>query len=245
MPTKKQIITIGVLCVIALGLGYWSGMPEKGSGQRAELLTPTVVTNVVTNTLKEVVTNVVEVQPKPKPTPFVARPIPAAAKHGGSFHLKGGKNELRHSLANHQLTDVKSIGKLQQAATKRGKFVTAINLDNNQLTDVTGLEELIHLKELRIYNNQLTDVTGLEKLTQLRYLNLAANQLTDLRGLEKLTQLETLWITRNQLVDVMGLKKLTKLKSLNLSDNPDLTKVQIAELQKALPNCNIQSNPTK
>ena len=31
MPTKKQIITIAVLCVIALGLGYWYGMPEKGS----------------------------------------------------------------------------------------------------------------------------------------------------------------------------------------------------------------------
>ena len=27
--------------------------------------------------------------------------------------------------------------------------------------------------------------------------------------------------------------------------NPDLTKAQIAELQKALPKCKIQSNPTK
>jgi hypothetical protein len=30
-----------------------------------------------------------------------------------------------------------------------------------------------------------------------------------------------------------------------LNDNPDLTKAQIAELQKALPNCKILSNPKK
>jgi len=35
------------------------------------------------------------------------------------------------------------------------------------------------------------------------------------------------------------------LKVLNLQHNPDLTKAQIEELQKALPNCEIHSNPTK
>ena len=32
MPPKKHIIIIGVLCVIALGLGYWVGLPKEGSG---------------------------------------------------------------------------------------------------------------------------------------------------------------------------------------------------------------------
>jgi len=36
-----------------------------------------------------------------------------------------------------------------------------------------------------------------------------------------------------------GLKLLTYL---NLGDNPDLTKAQIAELQKALPKCKIDSD---
>ena len=60
----------------------------------------------------------------------------------------------------------------------------------------------------------------LEKVTKL---NLNENQLTSVKGLEKLTQLEDLW----------------------LNDNPDLTKAQIAELQKALPKCKIYSNPKK
>jgi hypothetical protein len=45
---------------------------------------------------------------------------------------------------------------------------------------------------------------------------------------------------------VKGLEKLTQLKFLEISfGNPDLTKAQIAELQKALPKCKIDSNPTK
>jgi len=81
--------------------------------------------------------------------------------------------------------------------------------------------DLEKVKRLSLLGNQLTFVKGLEKLTKLKSLNLRANQLTDVKGLEKLTQLEDLW----------------------LEDNPDLTKAQIAELKKSLPNCNILSNP--
>jgi len=44
---------------------------------------------------------------------------------------------------------------------------------------------------------------------------------------------------------VKGLEKLTQLKELWLQDNPDLTKAQIDQLQKVLPKCKIDSNPTK
>jgi hypothetical protein len=42
-----------------------------------------------------------------------------------------------------------------------------------------------------------------------------------------------------------SLEKLTQLMKLDLEDNPALTKAQIAELQKALPRCDIRSNPKK
>ena len=42
-----------------------------------------------------------------------------------------------------------------------------------------------------------------------------------------------------------GLDNLTQLTFLNLEDNPSLTKAQIAELQKALPKCEIKINPKK
>ena len=116
----------------------------------------------------------------------------------------------------------KPTGELTKADLEKVTFLD-FSFNQHQLTDVKGLENLNQLWQLHLSNNQLTDVQGLEKLTQLRLLDLSRNQLTDVKGLEKLTQLETLY----------------------LEDNPDLTKTQIDELQKALPKCLIISNPTK
>jgi Leucine-rich repeat (LRR) protein len=66
-----------------------------------------------------------------------------------------------------------------------------------------------------------------------------------LKELEKLTKLKELELGGNKLTNVKGLEKLTQLTYLKLEDNPDLTKAQIDQLQKALPKCNISSNPTK
>ena len=114
----------------------------------------------------------------------------------------------------------KPTGELTKADLEK---VKTLNLENNQLTDVTALKGLTQLTELYLYNNQLTDVTALKGLTQLTVLSLANNQLTD----------------------VTALKELTQLKGLSLYNNPALTKAQIAELKKALPKCRISSNPTK
>ena len=98
---------------------------------------------------------------------------------------------------------------------------------------------------LVFYNKQLTNVKGLGKLTQLERLQLQRNKLTDVKGLEKLAKLWMLDLSGNQLTDVKGLEKLTQLKQLNLARNPNLTKAQIDQLQKALPKCGFYSNPTK
>ena len=66
-----------------------------------------------------------------------------------------------------------------------------------------------------------------------------------MKGLENLTKLEFLRLDDNQLTDVKGLEKLTQLRELYLVDNPDLTEAQIAELQKALPKCDISSSASK
>ena len=134
----------------------------------------------------------------------------------------------------------KPTGELTKADFEKVTRLTY--LDGNKLTDVKGLEKLTQLQTLQLCNNTLTNVSGLEKLTQLTHLILGHNQLTDVKGLEKLNQLTELWLRDNQLKDV---KELEKLTFLWLIDNPDLTKAQIDELQKALPKCKIYSNPTK
>ena len=82
----------------------------------------------------------------------------------------------------------------------------------------------------------------LEKVTKL---NLGGNKLTDVKDLEKLTKLKELYLASNKLTSVTGLENLTQLTYLYLENNPDLTKAQVDQLQKALPKCKTHSNPTK
>ncbi len=136
-----------------------------------------------------------------------------------------------------KLTDIKGLEKLGQ--------LKRLYLGDNRLTNIKGLEKLAKLEDLHLYNYQLTDVTSLEKLTQLRALDLDHNQLTSVKGLEKLNKLTFLNLSANRLTELPSLEKLTKLKTLRLWNNPAIPKAQIDELQKALPNCEIRSNPTK
>ena len=133
----------------------------------------------------------------------------------------------------------KPTGELTKAAYEK---VWSMHFTSAGLTSVKGLEKLTNLERLGLYGNQLTDVMGLERLTKLKFLDLNNNKLTNVNGLEKLTQLTTLYLYGNQLTSVEGLENLTQLMLLALNDNPDLTKAQIAELQKALPKCKIEHN---
>ena len=61
-----------------------------------------------------------------------------------------------------------------------------------------------------------------------------------------LEQVTYLYLSNSQLTDVpKGLEKLNQLTRVDLYSNPDITKAQIAGLQKAVPNCEIRHDATK
>ena len=67
----------------------------------------------------------------------------------------------------------KPTGELTKADLEK---VTQLYLYRKQLSEVpTGLEKLNQLTNLSLENDQLTDVKGLEKLTQLKVLDLRDN----------------------------------------------------------------------
>jgi len=162
----------------------------------------------------------------------------------------GGKEEMVTAEAKETIDAAirkaanKPTGELTKVDLEK---VIYLRLINHQLTDVPmEVEKLTKLMSLSLQNNQLTDIKGLEKLTQLTRLHLNANKLTEVpKGLKKLTQLTSLGLGGNKLTDVKVLEELAQLEVLYLQDNHDLTKAQIAELKKALPKCKIYSNPTK
>ena len=84
---------------------------------------------------------------------------------------------------------------------------------------------------------------GVAKLTQLKGLYLEGTDITDagLKEVAKLKQLNFLALNLTQITDA-GLKEAAKLKQLrfvNLEDTK-VTEPGVAQLQKALPKCNIR-----
>ena len=159
-----------------------------------------------------------------------------------------------------ELTSVNGLEKLTQ--------LTYLYLEANQLTDVKGLEKLTQLMQLSLYDNPDLTKAQIDELKKAlpkcrlqwnrtltkeesakrieaairRAAKKPTGELTK-EDLEKVTRLD---LQSKKLTDVpKGLENLTQLTRLYLYDNPDLTKAQIAELQKALPKCKIYSNLTK
>lgn len=97
--------------------------------------------------------------------------------------------------------------------------LTHLYLNNNQLTEIKGLEKLTQLTILHLYENQLTEIKGLENLTKLTELNLNDNQLTEIKGLDNLTELVSFWLGGNQVTEIKGLENLTQLTGLYLWGN--------------------------
>lgn len=107
-------------------------------------------------------------------------------------------------------------------------------------------------------------LSALESLTELRFLQLSDTYVTDAAPLRNLVNLEELYLHRTAVSDISALAELSSLKFLGLSQTPvrevtplaKLTQLQwldlretlaadddIARLERALPNCNIERGP--
>jgi internalin A len=108
---------------------------------------------------------------------------------------------------------------------------------------IRGEKYSVYLTELDLSGHALVtrDISWLEYFTNLTWLNLGGVQIADLSPLAGMTDLRTLYLQNNMISDITPLKQLTNLEVLDLSNNR-INSNQIAELQEALPNCEIIIN---
>ena len=99
-------------------------------------------------------------------------------------------------------------------------------LDNNKITEIYGLDNLINLKELHLYSNKITEIKGLDNLVNLEKLLLSNNKLIEIKGLCNLVNLKELYLHYNQITEIKGLKNLASLEKLCLNNN------QITEIKE-------------
>ena len=78
---------------------------------------------------------------------------------------------------------------------------------------------LRNLTYLSLQDNQITEIQGLNNLTNLRTLILSNNKLTTIEGLQNLKKLENLDLSGNFIKEISGLDNLPNLKQVNLQEN--------------------------
>ena len=114
-----------------------------------------------------------------------------------------------------------SLNKASGETITRGDMSILIRIDLNSqdISDLTGLEFATRLTDLSLQSNSISDLSPLSGLTNLTNLRLSRNSITDLSPLSGLTNLERLWLFNNLITDLSPLSGLTNLITLNLGNN--------------------------
>ena len=111
-----------------------------------------------------------------------------------------------------------ALGKGSGAPITKAEMETLTDLKagNADISDLSGLEHAVNLKELELPHNKVSDLAPLSGLSNLARLHLWDNHVTDISALSGLTNLTYLWLSNNNVKDITGLSGLSNLGTLSL-----------------------------
>ncbi|WP_166786685.1 CotH kinase family protein [Jeotgalibacillus salarius] len=98
-------------------------------------------------------------------------------------------------------------------------FLIELDVEANDLSNLSFLQGLDSLQRLTIRDNDIQDVSPLENVPLLTYLNARGNQIFDVKPLSGLTSLQNLNLRNNQVKDVSPLTDLPLGERLYLDGN--------------------------
>lgn len=103
--------------------------------------------------------------------------------------------------------------------TDNMKTLTVLDLSDRKISDLTGLEAAVNLKQLSLRNNSVADISALSGLTSLTTLDLSGNQITSVTALASMSSLRVLHLTDNRISSLVPLETLQKLQFLFCENN--------------------------
>lgn len=95
-----------------------------------------------------------------------------------------------------------------------------LNVSNQGIKELTGLEHALRLTRLIIAFNPVSDLTPLAELRGLRHLDARECNICDLRPLANLRYLAELRLSGNQIEDIAPVENLPRLRRFEIDDNP-------------------------
>ena len=118
---------------------------------------------------------------------------------------------VRLNISDNQITELKGLDSLSVLQT--------FNISRNRINELKGLDSLTCLQTLYISNNQIAELKGLDALIALQDFAISSNQITELKGLGALTALQKFHIFNNQIKKLKGLDALTGLQAFYIFNN--------------------------
>ena len=126
--------------------------------------------------------------------------------------------------SNSKLEDVRvGQGNLQNLNLVKGLKLKNLDVEDNEINDISSLRNMTSLTELhldnnKLNNNNLSDIAGLVNLKTLYLKN--NKDISDINTLESLKNLEALELKNMNITDLSVLKKLPNLRRLVVDGNP-------------------------
>ncbi|MCJ1269968.1 hypothetical protein MMC22_009861 [Lobaria immixta] len=97
--------------------------------------------------------------------------------------------------------------------------LTSLDLSFNRIKHIKNVGHLKELKDFYLVQNRIQKIEGFEGLEKLKNLELAANRIREIENLETLSGLEELWLGKNKITVMKNLDSLHNLKILSIQSN--------------------------
>ncbi|PYH96369.1 NIF-domain-containing protein [Aspergillus ellipticus CBS 707.79] len=99
------------------------------------------------------------------------------------------------------------------------EHLTSLDLSFNKIKHVKNIAHLVKLTDLYLVQNKISRIEGVETLTALRNLELGANRIKEIENLDTLQALEELWLGKNKISELKNLDALSNLRILSIQSN--------------------------
>ncbi|KAH0561940.1 hypothetical protein GP486_003358, partial [Trichoglossum hirsutum] len=112
------------------------------------------------------------------------------------------------------------ISSIPALRLERFAKVQRLCLRQNSIEDPTGLSPLgPTLEDLDLYDNLISHIRGLEELTKLTSLDLSFNKIKHIKRVNHLTELQNIYFVQNKISRIENLDGLVNLRNLELAAN--------------------------
>jgi Leucine-rich repeat (LRR) protein len=106
-----------------------------------------------------------------------------------------------------------------------------IDLENNQIADLTPIKDLKLVQSLTLASNKIESIAPLENFTKLQYLDLSKNAVKDLAPVAKMTNMRSLYLSQNKIESLAPVAGLNKIWTLYVAENPITDFAPVSQLK--------------